>query len=82
MAVPWASNKERLVAQGEALYQQRLKDRLEPTYNGQIAAIEVESEDFFVGKSVVDTGKQARFHHPDKLFYFRKIGFSALHIRR
>ena len=47
-AVP-AANKERLVAQGEALYQQRLKSQLDPTYHGQIVAIEVESGDYFIG---------------------------------
>ena len=80
-AVP-AVNKERLVAQGEALYQQRLKSQLDPTYHGQIVAIEVESGDYFVGKSVTEAARKAREKYPEKVFYFVKIGFPAVHVRR
>ena len=80
-AVP-AVNKERLVAQGEALYQQRLKSQLEPTYHGQIVAIEVESGDYFIGKSVTEAARKAREKYPEKVFYFVKIGFPAVHVRR
>jgi len=80
-AVP-AVNKERLVAQGEALYQQRLKNQLDPTYHGQIVAIEVESGDYFIGKSVTEAARKAREKYPEKVFYFVKIGFPAVHVRR
>ena len=80
-AVP-AVNKERLVAQGEALYQQRLKSQLDPTYHVQIVAIEVESGDYFIGKSVTEAARKAREKYPEKVFYFVKIGFPAVHVRR
>ena len=80
-AVP-AVNKERLVAQGEALYQQRLKSQLDPTYHGQIVAIEVESGDYFIGKSVTEAARKAREKYPEKVFYFVKIGLPAVHVRR
>jgi len=80
-AVP-AVNKERLVAQGEAIYQQRLKSQLDPTYHGQIVAIEVESGDYFIGKSVTEAARKAREKYPEKVFYFVKIGFPAVHVRR
>jgi len=80
-AVP-AVNKERLVAQGEALYQQRLKSQLDPTYHGQIVAIEIESGDYFIGKSVTEAARKAREKYPEKVFYFVKIGFPAVHVRR
>ena len=80
-AVP-AVNKERLVARGEALYQQRLKSQLDPTYHGQIVAIEVESGDYFIGKSVTEAARKAREKYPEKVFYFVKIGFPAVHVRR
>ena len=82
MDVVTAVNKERLVAQGEALYQQRLKSQLDPTYHGQIVAIEVESGDYFVGKSVIEAARKAKEKHPEKVFYFVKIGFPAVHVRR
>ena len=82
MGVTTVINKERLVAQGEELYRQRLKDRLEPAYHGQIVAIEVESGDYFLGKSVAEAAKKARAKHPQKFFYFVRIGFPAVHVRR
>jgi len=82
MDVVPAVNKERLVAQGEALYQQRLKSQLDPTYHGQIVAIEVESGDYFIGKSVTEAARKAKEKHPEKVFYFVKIGFPAVHVRR
>jgi hypothetical protein len=82
MGVAVAVNKERLVAQGEALYQQHLKSQLEPAYRGQIVAIETESGDYFVGKSVAEAARKARKKHPQKVFYFVKIGFPAVHVRR
>ncbi|MBI3303504.1 MAG: hypothetical protein HYZ72_15680 [Deltaproteobacteria bacterium] len=82
MSVASAINKERLVAQGEVIYQQRLKGHLEPAYHGQIVAIEVESGDYFIGKSVTEAAKKARAKHPQKLFYFVKIGFPAVHVHR
>ena len=82
MDVVPAVNKERLVAQGEALYQQRLKSQLDPTYHGQIVAIEVESGDYFIGKSVTEAARKAREKYPEKVFYFVKIGFPAVHVRR
>ena len=82
MSVGLTINKERLVARGEEIYQQRLKDRLEPTHYGQIVAIEVESGDYFIGKSVTEAAKKARAKHPQKFFYFVKIGFPAVHVRR
>lgn len=82
MGVAQAVNKEQLVARGEAIYQQRLKSQLEPACRGQIVAIEVDSGDYFVEKSVAEAGRKARAKHPGKFFYFVRIGFPAVHIRR
>ena len=82
MSVALAVNKDRLVAQGEALYQQHLKSQLEPVYHGQIVAIEVESGDYFIGQSVAEAARKARKKHPEKVFYFVRVGFPAVHVRR
>lgn len=66
MSAALAVNKERLVAQGEVIYQQRLKDHLEPTYHGQIVAIEVESGNYFIGKSVAEAAKGIITEHISK----------------
>jgi len=75
-------NINRFVAKGEEIYQQRLKDKLEPTHYGQIVAIEVESGDYFLGESVIEAGLKARAKYPDKIFHFIKIGFPTVRIHR
>ena len=75
-------NKNKLVAQGQKIYETLLQKKLEPEHKGEVVAIEVESGDYFLGKSLVEAGKKARLKHPDKLFYFAKVGYRAMHIRR
>jgi hypothetical protein len=82
MTLTQGFNKQQLVALGEAIYQQRLQSELEPAHQGDIVAIEVESGEYFLGKSVVEAIKKARTRHPDKLFYLVRVGFPTVHVRR
>jgi DNA helicase TIP49 (TBP-interacting protein) len=75
-------NKNELVAQGQKIYETLLQEKLEPEHKGEVVAIEVESGDYFLGESVVEVAKKARLKHPEKLFYFAKVGYRAMHIRR
>lgn len=81
MGVTAVVNKDRLVARGQEVYEE-LKDQLEPDHHGEIIAIEVESGEYFLGDSVVEAAKKARAQHPEKLFFFAKVGYPAVHIRR
>lgn len=75
-------NKNELVVQGQKIYETLLQEKLEPEHKGKVVAIEVESGDYFLGKSVVEAARKARLKHPEKLFYFAKVGYRAMHIRR
>ncbi len=77
-----ARSKRQIADKGQEIYDRKLKSKLEPKYRGQIVAIETDSEDYFLGTSVVEVVKEARKKYPDKLFYFVRIGFPAVHIRR
>ena len=74
-------NQNRLAERGQEIYE-RIKHELEPTHRGKVVAIEVESGDYFLGESVVAAAKKARAKHPDKHFYFVRVGFPSVHIRR
>ena len=76
-----STNKEEICLKGEAVYQ-TLKDRLETEHRGEIVAIEPESGDYFLGKDVVEATAAGRAIHPDKLFYYVRIGFPVVHRRR
>ena len=75
-------NKNELVAKGQKVYETLLQEKLEPEYKGKVVAIEVESSDYFLGESVVEAAKKAREKYPEKMFYFAKVGYRAMHIRR
>lgn len=66
---------EKLSTEGEKVYTKikgKLKDKI-----GKIVAIEVDSGEYFVGNDTMDAYKQAAKKHPDKLFYFKRVGAKA-----
>jgi hypothetical protein len=74
-------DRKKLSSKGREIYN-RIVAELEPDHKGDIVAIEVDSGDYFLGKTVVEAGDKAREEHPDKVFYFARIGFPAVYIRR
>ena|SRR3989339_701631 len=66
----------------EAIYQRRLKPKLERKYKGRIVAIDVDSRDYFLGKTVLEAIENGRKKHPGKIFYAVRIGYPAVHSLR
>ncbi len=74
-------NLEELGSKGEEIYK-LIKPQLEPEHKGEIAAIEVESGDYFLGKTVMEAGRKAKEKYPDKVFYSVRIGYPVVHVWR
>jgi hypothetical protein len=53
--------------------------KLARTQKGQIAAIEMESQEIFVGKDVVEATLKGWKKYPKQSFYFVRIGYPAVH---
>lgn len=68
---------ERISHKATCLYEIKLKAVLEPDYIGKFAAIEPDSEDYFVAARMAEAMQMARAKHPDKKFFFVRIGFKA-----
>jgi len=68
---------QRLARRGERLYRVKLKKLLEPQYKGQYVAIEVDSREYFVGRTVVEALQKAEDRYPNKQFHLIKIGYPA-----
>jgi hypothetical protein len=66
-----------LEEKGERLYRTRLRRLLEQAHHGEYVAIEVESGDYFVGKTMGEALAAAEQKHPRKRFYFIRIGYPA-----
>lgn len=63
--------------EGMRIYEEKLKDKLEPGYKGQYAVIDAETGDYFVAKELMQATKKAEKKYPHKIFYLKKIGFEA-----
>jgi len=74
-------DQRRAISGGKEIYN-RIREKLEPEHKGQIVAIEVDSGDYFLGRTVTEATSEARKKHPDKVFYFVRVGFPAVYIRR
>jgi hypothetical protein len=68
-------------ARAKTIYE-TLKGSLELRCKGQIVAIEVESGDHFVGKTVLEAANNARVKYPDKQFHFFRLGSPAVYVWR
>jgi hypothetical protein len=67
--------KKDLAERGRQLYTEKLKELLEPQYNGHFVAIEPDSGNYFLSKTDVEAIHTARAAMPDKHFYLAKVGY-------
>jgi hypothetical protein len=63
---------------GQRLYE-ALKPQLEREHDGEVAALEVESGDYFLADTVAEAIQQGKARHPDKLFYIVRVGRPAVY---
>lgn len=72
-------DKDEIALRGQGIYDQTLKEKLERDHRGEIAAIEVETGDYFLGKTSIEATRKARQKYPNAVFYVVKIGFPVVH---
>lgn len=61
---------------GKAIYEKK-KIEYEPANNGKFLAIEVDSEEVFLGNTAAEALELARKKYQNKIFYVVKIGSDA-----
>ena len=54
-------------------------EELEAKHHGEYVVIEVDSGDYFVGKTAEEAFQQAEKVHPDKAFCLIRVGYKAVH---
>ena len=64
---------------GADIYNTRIKHELPPGLKGKIVAIEVESGDYFIGDTPLRAGICGQKKHPNKQFYFKRIGYDTVY---
>ena len=70
------ANIQDIAEKGDKIYE-RIKHGYESDSNDKFLAIDVESEDTYLGDSTAEAVENARSAHPNKIFYVVKIGSSA-----
>jgi hypothetical protein len=76
-----SSEAEELARKAEELYYSRLQEVLEREHLDDFVAIEPESGDYFLGKTLSEAGAAARRAHPGRLTHAMRVGHkAALHI--
>ena len=64
---------------GHAIYQNRLKELLEPSSRDKLVAIDVESEDYEVADETLDAMDRLLERHPEAQIWVERIGHSAVY---
>ncbi len=62
-----------LIEKGRGIYA-RIAADLERDHRGEAVAIEVDTEDYFLGKTGLEATEKARIKYPDKLFFVARVG--------
>jgi hypothetical protein len=68
-----------LIDRAKQTYQEKLASRLEPKHSGAIVAIELGTNDYFVGTDEVDASEKARAAGHDGTLFFLRIGSPYTH---
>ena len=66
-----------LAAKARDIYNERLKENLEGCCRGQFVAVEVDSGDYFLGRSPLEAIMSGKEKHPEKIFHVMKVGYKA-----
>ena len=77
-----ASTKSLDVARrANAIYESHLREELEASHRNGFVAIEPDSGDYFLGRTLSEAIQASRATHPDRLAFAMRVGHStAVHI--
>ncbi len=75
--MPTVQDPEDFAHEAEAIYNRKYRAVYERRYHGQIVAIDVSSEEAFVGMTELAALNKARRKYPDHVFFFMRVGYKA-----
>jgi len=75
--LPWETLNNRGMAEKAKAIYEKIKDGLEAEHKGEVVAIDVESGDYFLGKTGLEAARRARARYPNRIPYIIRIGRPA-----
>jgi hypothetical protein len=79
--LPDESEMEAIVEAGRRIYDEKYKADFEVRYRGHVVAIDVATEQAFVGRSSWEASQRGRASCPDSLFYLLKVDTPNMYVR-
>lgn len=67
---------QKIAEEGAKIYQQ-IKSRFDPQERGKFLAIDIGSQQTYLGETSAEALERARAQHPNTIFYVVKIGFDV-----
>jgi hypothetical protein len=77
MKVPRYTGEE-VAARGQAIYEQQIRDKLEPEHVGKFLVIDVETGEYELDADDVAAMKRAAQKHPADVLYGMRIGYPTM----
>ena len=79
-------NQESVASAAKKLYEERLREILEPAHNDEFVAIEPVSGEYFLGRTLTEAIGASRLKYPDRLTHTLRVGHKAtvhfgMHVR-
>ena len=72
-----SENSIEIARRAQAIYDDRLKVKLETTHPDAFVAIEPDSGEYFLGKTLSEAIQTARTAHPDRIPFTIRVGHKA-----
>lgn len=66
---------EEVAERGERIYEQQIKERVEPGEKGKFVIIDIETGDYEIDRSDLAATKRALARRPDAILYGMRIGY-------
>ncbi len=71
--------RDAVIQQGQQLYDEKLKAKLEPQHPGRFVAIEPNKGDYYLGDTSTEALVAAHEAFPESRFYLKRIGRETTH---
>jgi len=69
-------DKDAFADRGEKIFRS-FEEKLKPQYVGRLVAVEIESGDYFLGRTGSEAVAEAKKKYPNKIFYLARVGARA-----
>ena len=75
--MPEVLETQEIARQAKEFYETELRQVLEAEHRDEFVAIEPISRTYYLGRTMVEAGRQARANHPDRRSYLMRVGHKS-----